>query len=209
MRRLHNPDEILMFCVDSSASMGSPTDFEDAKGDGPIQQQKPSLESQAGQLVSTELNHHPSLDDTRETLVRYESFDDIIGIVMEAPEYNKEEVTGTILDFLTSVLSSEIIEKSENLEKLLQSGLGRSTRAAAFDSELRRLKLFCAGIKRHNESLRQFLRWRATCVAQDAAPKWTWSLGDPMPVTPPSETIPILAADITELPHHLRCPISC
>lgn len=208
VRRLQDPDEILMFCVDSSSSMRCPTDFEDAKEDSPIQHKQPSFESQVERLVDANLYDQISLEVTRESLVSYESFDDILGIVADAPENTKAEVTGKVLKFLIIVLSSEIIEKSEALERLRQSGRRRSRRVSPLDSELKQLKLFWAGIKKHKESLRQFLRWRATCVAQDSTRQWTWSFGDPVPAAPSSKTIPILAADITELPDHLRCPIS-
>ncbi|ROW08830.1 hypothetical protein VMCG_02985 [Cytospora schulzeri] len=208
VRKMQNPDEVLVFCVDSSSSMGWPTDFEDDNQDDPAQNNQPSIQEQAERLLDFENYNWPSLDDTRENLASYESFDVILGIVADAPENNKAEVAGKSLDLLTLVLSSEIIEKSEALGRLQQAAARASNRVSRLDSELQGLKAFWAGIKAHEEPLRQFLRWRATCVAQDAAQKWTWSFGDPIPAATSSEAIPILAAEITEVPDHLRCPIS-
>lgn len=71
VRQLQNPDAIFVFCVDSSSSMGSLTDFEDEKENPIIEPKRPRLESKMEQLVEAELDYQPSLDDTREKIVSY------------------------------------------------------------------------------------------------------------------------------------------
>lgn len=117
-------------------------------------------------------------------------------------------MTENVLDFLTIVLSHDAIEKSEVLERVHHFGNGEHRQSSRLYSELIQPILFWAGIRKQKESLRQFLRWWATCAATEATRKWTWSFGDPIPSKPSSNAVPVLAADITELPYDLRCPIS-
>lgn len=70
------------------------------------------------------------------------------------------------------------------------------------------LKAFYAGLKLHEEALIQFMRFRASCLSLEATGRWVWSFGDPIPPDPGLERLPILAYDVTEVPSHLRCPIS-
>lgn len=134
----------------------------------------------------------------------------MVAIVTKTVENRKNSVTTKVLALLTSMLSSEISTKSTELENERQSMFGPvwRTRISGLESDLRTLKAFCHGLKTHEESLVQFLRYRASCVNQEAAQKWTWSPGDPVPAVPGSAMVPRLAYDITEVPSHLRCPIS-
>lgn len=208
-RRLQNPDEIVVFCVDSSASMGTPTDFEEVNEDDPEHSEQPSLVSQVGRLVDADLDNHLSLDDMQEALISYESFDNMIATIATASENNKGAVTRKVQTILSLILSSEIIHKSKILETMRLPLRGRQPREVLpLESQLQGLKLFWAGLKSHDEPLHHFLRRRAACVAEDSERKWTWSFGDPIPTAPASKIIPILGADIAKLPDNLRCPIS-
>lgn len=80
--------------------------------------------------------------------------------------------------------------------------------AVGLDLDMQALKAFYAGLKLHEEALTQFLRFRASCLSPDAAGRWAWSFGDPIPPATGSEELPILSYEITEVPSHLRCPIS-
>ncbi|WP_227634294.1 hypothetical protein, partial [Klebsiella pneumoniae] len=76
------------------------------------------------------------------------------------------------------------------------------------ESTLNDLKIFWAGLKTHEEAVCDFLIYRATSSAHDIAQRWTWTLGDAVPAMTSAQEIPVLPDEITEMPHHLKCPIS-
>lgn len=163
------------------------------------------------QSLSEEERHNAlSLEESKVRLVAYESFGDMIAIIATASVQRKDWMTRKTLAFLTSLLSSEINKKSEELDKERGSAFGPVWRARidTLDSDLQALKSFRAGLKIHEEALTQFLRFRASCLNPEAVQRWTWSVGDPVPALPGSAMIPMLPYDITEVPDHLRCPIS-
>src|SRR6201999_527787 len=71
VRRLQEPDEILMFCVDCSASMRQATDFAEVNDADSVV----SEDSDAQSLVEAEFYNRPSFDDMKERLCEYEGFD--------------------------------------------------------------------------------------------------------------------------------------
>ncbi|KAL1881945.1 hypothetical protein Daus18300_000999 [Diaporthe australafricana] len=201
VRRLQDPDEIIMFCVDSSASMGGETDFRE------VNQESPRLDEQSHSPAEGELHTALSLEMTKESLIAYEGFTDMISIIATALNHQQNLVTGKVLSILASMLSSEIITKSKALEKEQKSAIGPSwvTRISDLESNLQKLKAFGSGLKVHEEAVAQFLRYRASCLNVHG---WMWSVGDPVPAVPGRKTIPILPHDMTEVPSHLKCPIS-
>lgn len=134
----------------------------------------------------------------------------MIAIVATTSIKRKDWMTRKVLALLISLLSSQINRNSEALDKERGSAFGPvwRTRISSLESDLQALKTFRAGVKIHEEALSQFLRFRASCLDPEAAQRWTWSVGDPVPAVPGSAMIPTLPYDITEVPYHLRCPIS-
>ncbi|KAI7775698.1 hypothetical protein LA080_006427 [Diaporthe eres] len=202
VRRLQDPDEIIMFCVDSSSSMLGATDFRE------VNQERIELGGQS--LAQEELHNALSLEESKVRLVAYESFGDMIAIVATASVQRKDWMTRKVSALLISLLSSEINKKSEALDKERGSAFGPVWRAriSSLESDLQALKSFRAGLKIHEEALTQFLRFRASCLIPEAVQRWTWSFGDPVPAVSGAAIIPMLPYDLTEVPDHLRCPIS-
>lgn len=161
-------------------------------------------------LAQEELHNALSLEESKVRLVAYESFGDMIAIVATAPVQRKDWMTRKVSALLISLLSSEINKKSEALDKERGSAFGPVWRAriSSLGSDLQVLKSFRAGLKIHEEALTQFLRFRAGCLIPEAVQRWAWSFGDPVPAVPGAAMIPMLPYDITEVPDHLRCPIS-
>lgn len=151
-----------------------------------------------------------SLEESKVRLVAYESFGDMIAIIAMTSVQRKDWMTKKVLALLISLLSSEIKKKSEALDKERGSAFGPVWRARidSLESDLQALKAFRAGLKINEEALTQFLRFRASCLNPEAVERWTWSVGDPVPAVPGAAMIPMLPYDITEVPNHLRCPIS-
>lgn len=202
VRRLQDPDEIIMFCVDSSSSMLGATDFRE------VNQERIELGGQ--NRAEEERDNALSLEESKVRLVAYESFGDMIAIVATASVQRKDWMTRKVLALLSSLLYSEINKKSEALDKERGPAFGPVWRAriSSLESDLQALKSFHAGLKIHEEALTQFLRFRASCLNPVAVQRWTWSFGDPVPAVPGAAMIPMLPYDITEVPDHLRCPIS-
>lgn len=193
---------IQVFCVDSSSSMRGATDFSEVNQD--------SVEPAEQSPVEDELHNAPSLEESKDRLVSHESFGDMVAIIAMASVRRKDWITREVLALLISLLSSEINKNSEALEKERGSAFGPvwRTQISSLESNLQALKAFRAGMKIHKEALHQFLRFRASCLDPETAQRWTWSVGDPVPAVPGSAIIPTLPYDITEVPSHLRCPIS-
>lgn len=193
-----------VFCVDSSASMLGETDFSEVNEEDAGPREQPQSQ------VEDELHNALSLEKTKDSLVAYESFEDMIAIIATASIRRKNRMTRQVMALLTSLLSSEIDKTAKDLAAERQSTFAPvwRVRMSSLESDLMKLKAFCAGLKSHKEALAQFLRFRAKRLSPNATQKWSWSLGDPVPAVPGSLTIPMLADDITEVPRHLRCPIS-
>lgn len=193
-----------VFCVDSSASMCGITDFSEVNEDsaGPSEQTH---------SLSEEARHNAlSLERIKASLVAHESFGDMIAIISKASVRRQDRMTRKVLDFLISLLCSQIKDKTKALEDERGSTFAPvwSTRISSLEAEIQTLEAFCSGLQVHEETLIQFLRFRASCLDLEAAQQWSWSFGDPVPAVPGTVMIPTLDYDITEVPSHLRCPIS-
>ncbi|POS69278.1 ubiquitin-conjugating enzyme [Diaporthe helianthi] len=257
VRRLQDPDEIIVFCVDSSCSMCGPTDFSE------VNEESAGPDHRPDSPVEEESGHALSFEESKERLVAYESFGDIVAIVATTSVHRKDWMAKKVLALLASLLCSEIKAKALQMGQMPIFGLIWRTQRSGkqlsntvpdlmsysstpppatlmrrfhfhiqpmphtcgpqdaiqaramvwfskhhLDLDVQRLKAFYAGLKLHEEALAQFLRFQASCLSPKAASDWVWSFGDPVPPAPGSEIIPSLAYDITEVPSHLRCPIS-
>lgn len=134
----------------------------------------------------------------------------MLAIIATTSERRKDRMTRKVLALLTSLLCSKINKKEKALETERGPAFGPvwRTRISGLESDLQANKAFRASLKVHEEALTQFLRFRASRLDLEAAQRWTWSVGDPVPADSESTVIPMLPYDITEVPNHLRCPIS-
>ena len=203
VRRLQAPDEILMFCVDCSASMRGETDFDEVNEDVPFTSEDADIQS----YVEAEFYNRASFDDMKESLCQSQGFDDMLAIIANAEEWERRYTVGQVLEILSGMLSSEIIKKSETLVNRRGIHYYRH-QVNTLEQELNKIKSFWAGLKTHEGPVRDFLMYRATSQSHDISQRWLWSLGDATPASGPSLHIPGLPADITDLPDRLRCPIS-
>lgn len=204
VRRLENPDEILMFCVDNSASMRQPTDFEEVNDVEAFASQEPDIQS----YVEADFYNRASFEEMKEQICQYEGFDDMVAMVASAEDHEKRYLTTQVLDILRRMLSTEIIKKSEDIANRRASRYYGRNQINALESELSKVKIFWAGLKTHESSVRDFLMYRAASQSRDITQRWTWSIGDGVPASSPMQHISELPADVTDLPDRLRCPIS-
>lgn len=210
IRRLQTPDEILIFVVDTSASMRSDTDFEDDEEDDDTAfTEEPTADS----LVQTDLYNKTTFDDVKQLLCGYEAFNEMVSIVADAHSRDRNTAR-RVLDILRSMLSTEIVTKHKDLEKRRERGIGASWQmrqvTAGLETALDKFKKFWAGLKTHEEAALDFLTFRGTAVSSTSiSQQWTWSVGDAVPTdSQASHHIPTLPPFITEVDNQLCCPIS-
>ncbi|KAI0014255.1 hypothetical protein F4779DRAFT_612549 [Xylariaceae sp. FL0662B] len=204
LRRLLTPDEVVMFCVDCSTSMGIGTNFDGIGEDGIT---KPEDES----LVEPEFYGRASVEDVKGNLLNDANLDDMVAMIARTTQRHRRQVTYNVLQILRTMISSEIASKSDTLEKKrsaaqtfyhLREGIPR------LEAELEKLKSFWAGLKTHKEHIEDFLIYRALYPSRAIEQNWTWSFGDAIPAFNMSQVIPSLPEDIVHLPERLLCPIS-
>jgi ubiquitin-protein ligase/uncharacterized protein YegL len=208
LRKLEAPDEILMFCVDCSASMRSATDFVEVN-EGSLDEESHVFDDPASPPVEGEYFANARYEDVKEELCKHESFDDMVAIIANAPLHRRKHAASSVLKILGNLLAlplSQLLQTIADIQKTFHHGS-----AALLDQhgqELKRQKSFYAGLRTHEQQIKDFLIYRAT-VFTPSPFRWTWSLGDDVPTPSTSQhNIPLLADELTGIPDELRCPIS-
>ncbi|KAK3677481.1 hypothetical protein LTR78_002331 [Recurvomyces mirabilis] len=212
VRRLQTPDELLMFVVDTSASMRDATDFNEVNDDDILMSQPLT----ATELTEPRYYNKATFEEMKELLCKHESFPDMAAIVAEVDPYEyDQEVSRTtaseIINLLRATLGHEIVRKHKDYEKNQERArIIRYYRHSMQEAEkkLAALKIFYAGLQTHEEAITEFLLFRAeTLESNSPSQRWTWSLGDTIPANQHNRILPLPAA-ITDLPHDVMCPIS-
>ncbi|KAK4500447.1 hypothetical protein PRZ48_008636 [Zasmidium cellare] len=207
VKRASNPDEIVMVAVDCSSSMRQRTDFWDLQDEEDEMNDVP--EPTADSVVDREFYTRTGFDDLKEQLSKHESIEDMTAIVAEARLGRGRVVAKDVLHLLQVQLGREIMQKHKDLQAL-QSVPGRgyhrfNVLRTALDAKM----AFWAGIKTHEESLADFLTYRAN-NAHQVNNSWMWTPGDDIPTTGSSShrILRSLPDDITDVPNDLVCPVS-
>lgn len=208
VRRLEAPDEILMFCVDCSASMRQATDFAEVNDDESDDETR-TLGDHARPHVEGEFYADTRYEDVKEELCKHESFNDMIAIIAGAILQRRKQVASTVLALLINITASQISNKVEDLDRARQRfRWAPATTLDQRNQELKLQKLFYAGLHTHEQQIKDFLIYRAT-IFTPGSDRWTWSPGDDAPTSSARySNIPMLSDDLTEIPDDLRCPIS-
>ncbi|KAK8037291.1 hypothetical protein PG991_000637 [Apiospora marii] len=198
VKRLLAPDEILIFCVDVSGSMGEDTEFT-----GVNDTDRSIRDAGARALVEPELFNQDTTDDAIEFLCDYEGFDDMIAVVTFYSRTHRRDAAATVLEIMQTMLSSDIIEMAETIERTRD----HRTRNEA-EMKLKKLKVLWTASKTHEEVFVDFLIYRATAASPEVAQRWNWSSSDERSTGRTVQRIPSLDSQIVHLPYNLRCPIS-
>jgi hypothetical protein len=206
-RKLEAPDEILMFCVDCSASMRQATDFAEVNDDG-----EEELASDSTPHVEGEYFAEARYEDVKEELCKQESFNDMVAIVAAtAAGQRRKNAAAAVLSLLVSITASQLVKRVEELERtgqMFQFRYGTGAVLRPGDEEVKRQKSFYAGLRTHEQQIKDFLIYRAT-VFTPSSNRWTWSPGDDVPDASVSHSnIPMLPDELTHIPDEIRCPIS-
>lgn len=201
LKKLQEPDEILVFCVDSSQSMETPTDFHDVNENQTTSPQ--SVENMAEQVQQSMVPApRHSLGNTTDMMLEYEGFHDMISIIAEAQSDMKYTATRQVMEILTKMLASDIIDKCKSIDTYSFYGTIREAQ-----NELMALRMFYNSLETFREPLEDFLRYHSSTLP-DGPEKWKWSFADPVPAEASQEFMPAMPPRITEIPYDLKCPIS-
>ncbi|THZ49733.1 hypothetical protein D6C90_03218 [Aureobasidium pullulans] len=187
-RSLDEPDEIVMFCVDCSASMDSSTDLMGIDADS-----GPPRTSDTPQ-ISPQVYNRVLLDDTKKALTEHEVYDDVLGCVAECAHTARSTVAAKMLTLVFD-LTTEEIEKKRSLA--MYSWYERN----AVNLRLEKLENLAAGLKRFEQELVDMIILRTMAMSPH---KWTWNIGERLPGYQQMEPLP---DEITMIPVALRCPI--
>jgi hypothetical protein len=163
-------------------------------------------------LVEPEFYAKASFDDLTDLLYKYESLDDMVAIVAQAPNWRRRHAAKQAIELLRLMQGSDITGKQKDIELrcersrtqyYLRHGI------AELQNALDRIKTFWAGLKTHEEAVCDFLIFRATSDNLELSKRWTWSVGEDVPATNSTPNhIRSLPAEVTDLPDNLLCPIS-
>ncbi|KAK8024434.1 hypothetical protein PG993_012500 [Apiospora rasikravindrae] len=190
--RLLAPDEILLFCVDTSASMGQDTDFS-----GTTDLDEQSRELDVEQHISCKYYQRDTTKLAMEALYQDEGFSDMIAMVAQASPPRYPEVAAKVLNVMRSMMSTDIFEKSGN-EKLQEEE----------GCTLNDLKYTWANLKTHEEALINYLMYHAITASPEISQRWIRSKEDEMPAANMSQRTPTSESYTAYVPPHLRCPLS-
>ncbi|KAK8209080.1 hypothetical protein M8818_003775 [Zalaria obscura] len=210
VRRLEAPEEIVMFCVDCSQSMGDPVGFQDVGTEEALYED----DVRTGHTyIDPEIFSQVTLDDTKEMLCSHETFDDMLSAVSQAQSGpSRRQLAVHLIEVLGKLLEVDFAEAAEELEQFQQSNTWGYRHHARTDMQTKvdRLQRFIAGLRTHEQALVDFIRFRATNVTL-LNERWSWNIGDPLPGSDHAAQplMPALPPELVELPStDYRCPIS-
>ncbi|KAG9665122.1 hypothetical protein KCU95_g2581, partial [Aureobasidium melanogenum] len=187
-RALEQPDEIVMFAVDCSASMSSATDLLgiDTSADIPQELDAPP--------ISPQVYNRVDLEATKKALSEHEAFDDILGCVVDSESRAKPDIAAKMLTVLYDILTGE-------LAKLHRGPASGTYQRYQNNIKIAKLELFAAGVRRFEQELIDMVVLRSMA---EYSRSWTWEFGEDMPGR---TQLPPLPSEVTLIPADLKCPI--
>lgn len=207
VKRMQDPTEIIVFCVDSSTSMGEKTDFFDADEEDKSEDEEPApVHAVQGMIGSCQPR---PLEQARTMLLDYEGYHEMIAIIAAAPKWRNDDITDLVWFIYENMLAADIMEKKQELDKKMQYIPNRHARmqqVASLKYDLDKIMVVYSTIHQHRHQLKDLLRSNAEGLPQGLQ-KWTWSFGEAIPAQSSFEVMSQLPPDITEVPHELKCPV--
>ncbi|KAG9697826.1 hypothetical protein KCU95_g3327, partial [Aureobasidium melanogenum] len=188
-RALEQPDEIVVFAVDCSASMSGSTNL---------------LGIDTGTDISREPDIHqiPPLayvqavfEETKMSLSEHEAYGDILGCVVDTSHAQRPESAAKMLNLLFNMLSEEA---ASTHREPIYSAYQRQQNNIKTD----KLELFAAGIKHFEQQLIDMMILHAMSTP---AKEWKWKQGEEIPGRTQVSPLP---NEVTSIPDALKCPIT-
>ncbi|KAI4727940.1 hypothetical protein E4T49_04269 [Aureobasidium sp. EXF-10728] len=185
-RALDEPDEIVIFAVDCSASMSTATHLMGIDTNTDVLEQTPE--------ISPAVYTRVQLDDTKTSLSEHEVFDDVLGAVFESAHGAKPTVAAKMLTLVFDLLTDE-------LARLHGQAIYSQWQRQKNNERIDELELFAAGLKRFEQELIDMLILRAMALSPQ---KWIWKLGEEIPGRSQISPLP---DEVTVIPAAIKCPI--
>jgi ubiquitin-protein ligase len=206
-RMVHTPDEILMICVDCSQSMAASADFDDITVDDDV------IMDGQGNGDNCDIDFSlpsRSLEEVKEELTDYYSFDDMVHTVKAAPIESQRDIASELLDRLLGLKSAELKHLNEKLVEIEQRNYWYSRREekSKCESKIDIIKHSIIGLTHHKNTLSDFLVFRARLLTDnDNDSNWDWTPGSDVPIT--SDTIVFQSTSLSlTVPDDCLCPMT-
>lgn len=187
-RALDEPDEIVVFAVDCSASMSSSTDLIG------IDNSQNTMQDPVAHEISPNTYTQVKLDDTKKLLSEHEVYEDVVGAVSDSAHGARITVSTKMLTLVFDMLLEE-------LKRLQNEPSYNMSHRQTLNKKIEQLELFAAGLKRFEQELIDMIILSAMAVSPQ---KWTWRPGQ---AVPGRSQIPALPSEVTLIPASLKCPI--
>ena len=185
---LAEPDEIVVFAVDCSASMTYSSDLVGINHNDDVIQEPDVY------VISPDVYARVKLDDTKKCLTKHEVYEDVLGAVLESAQGAKSTVAAKMLMLVFDLLIDQLgkVQRESSYSHWQRQNLTK---------RIEQLELFAAGLKRFEQELIDSVILGAMALSPQ---KWTWRLGQEVPGR---RQIPTLPNEITDIPAALKCPI--
>ncbi|KAI8940670.1 hypothetical protein NX059_001941 [Plenodomus lindquistii] len=214
-RKAIDPDEITMFCVDLSSSMGDRCDFTDLQtNEDDDKRLRLNIQSQANkrEFSSTEnaAYHLPTPDELKEYLKAHESYSDFLAIVNTGrDDFHRRQNAEKVIQILTQVHEQEIKAKSKELETLQQrhSHYAFRTLSVPLERALATLRNLKSRLQKH-----KMLLCACFVISLDNGSSGpnplAWKSGDEVPKVYKAAESSAHASSVFEIPRKYCCHIS-
>jgi uncharacterized protein YegL len=183
-RALDEPDEIVVFAVDCSASMNNATDLI-----GIDNSEEPDAHD-----ISPDIYTRVTLDDTKNSLVMHEVYEDVLGAVLDSAHGDRSTVAAKMLTLVFDLLMGE-------LGRLHGQPSYNYVHRQKLDDEIKELEILAAGLKRYEQELIDMIILGAMAMSPQ---EWKWYPGQNVPGRTHVSALP---DDVTLIPATLKCPI--
>lgn len=210
-RQLKNPDEVVILCVDASASMNDRCGFMDVEEseDAVDDLEKSMANDDTDSEVEDAQFDRPALDELKEFLTSHESFDDFLAITQTGTDdYHRHKNAEKVLSILRGLAQQQIEEKAKALENAQrrETSYYYRQKAAGIERDLATLKNRSLRLQQYKDALVAFLLYRAENRVLDDP--LTWSIGEDVPQIPKKSRVPSSNTPKFEIPAEFLCPIS-
>ena len=194
-RQLDAPDEILVFCIDISQSMEENTAFLDVSS--------AAQDDDLIRLIEVEAFGIATFATTEASLWTYEGLQDVLEAVNETSQWQQKETARKMLQ----VISFMVLDCLETKITSYESINGRSqVRQREVRADIERLQVFAAGLRTFNSELVDLIVCRSAAI--EPSDGQYWQVGDAVPHESLGMKPFHLDDDTTDIPVHLRCPVS-
>ncbi|KAI4915441.1 uncharacterized protein J4E92_009395 [Alternaria infectoria] len=213
-RKLTDPEELTMICVDLSSSMNDRCGFIDIQHSEDADEETQRQIQSAEHAAQTLLPENPAFflagpDELKEYLRSHESYDDFLAIIgTGTDDYHCRQNAEKVLDILTQLHDQQIYAEREKLEKLREQASRSSFRnqSTSIDHDINVLNNRSLRLKKYRSLL---CAWLMTCVGNaSVSDPLLWKPGDEVPKIYQNLPRKVTTCPKFEIPREYCCPIS-